>query len=128
MGPKKGRRVRKIEVPTGSVPEFELGDTETDIQLRREERKAREREETQQQQQREEEARREGKSGGITLTREGPTRKKAQDKNSYTETETAGGEAGPSQSHFKKGHMTNVFLIDSDKEAIVNFVKDHEEL
>ena len=26
MGPKKGRRVQ-IEVPTGSVPEFDLGDT-----------------------------------------------------------------------------------------------------
>ena len=25
MGPKKGRRVRKIQVPTDSVPEFELG-------------------------------------------------------------------------------------------------------
>ena len=25
MGPKKGRRERKIEVPTGSVPKFELG-------------------------------------------------------------------------------------------------------
>ena len=25
MGPKKGRRVRKIEVPTDTVPEFELG-------------------------------------------------------------------------------------------------------
>ena len=31
MGPKKGRRVRKIEVPTDSVPEFELGDTVADI-------------------------------------------------------------------------------------------------
>ena len=27
MGPKKAREVRKIEVPTDSVPEFELGDT-----------------------------------------------------------------------------------------------------
>ena len=26
MGPKKGRRVRKIEVNTNSVPEFQLGD------------------------------------------------------------------------------------------------------
>ena len=33
MGPKKGRRVRKIEGPTDSVPEFELGDTGADIQL-----------------------------------------------------------------------------------------------
>ena len=45
MSTKKGRRVRKIEVPTNRVPEFELGDTATDIQWRREEREAREREE-----------------------------------------------------------------------------------
>ena len=45
MGPNKGRRVRKIEIPTDSVHEFELGD----IQRRREERVAREREESQQQ-------------------------------------------------------------------------------
>ena len=42
MGPKNGRRVRKIEVPTDSVPEFELGDTAADIHCR-EEREARER-------------------------------------------------------------------------------------
>ena len=41
MGPKKGRRVRKIEVPTDSVPKFDLGDTAVDIQRRRDERKAR---------------------------------------------------------------------------------------
>ena len=45
MGPKKGRRVRKIKVPTDSVPEFELSDTVTDIQRMREEREEREREE-----------------------------------------------------------------------------------
>ena len=33
MGPTKGRRVRKTEVSTDSVPEFELGDIEADIQL-----------------------------------------------------------------------------------------------
>ena len=42
---------------------------------------------------------------------------------SDTETEAAGGEAGPSQSHYKKGHMTNVYLTDSDDEAIVDFVQ-----
>ena len=79
MGPKKGRRVKKIEVPTDSVPELELGHTAVDIQRRREEREAREREEAQQQQ---EEARREeargggggGMSGGITHKRGGATR------------------------------------------------------
>ena len=49
MGPKKSRKVRKIEVPTDSVPKFELGDTAVDIQQRREEREAREKEEAQQQ-------------------------------------------------------------------------------
>ena len=28
MGPKKGRRVRKIEIPTDTPTEFELGDKE----------------------------------------------------------------------------------------------------
>ena len=35
---------------------------------------------------------------------------------------------GTSQSQCKKGHMTNIYLIDSDEEAIVDFVKDHKEL
>ena len=35
MGHKNCRRVRKIEVPTDSVPEFELGDTVANIQWRR---------------------------------------------------------------------------------------------
>ena len=66
MGSKKGRRVRKIEVPTDSVPEFELGHssrypaeegggTTTATE-------------------------RGGKDGGIALTREGSCRKKAQDR------------------------------------------------
>ena len=39
-------------------------------------------------------------------------------------------EAGTYQSHsrHKKGHMTNIYLMDSDEEAVVDFVKDHEEL
>ena len=46
MGPKKGRRVlRRIEVPTKTPPEFELGDTAADIQRRKEEKEAREKEE-----------------------------------------------------------------------------------
>ena len=53
MGPKKGIRVRKIEVATDSVPEFELEATVVDIQQRRQGREAREREEAQQQQWRE---------------------------------------------------------------------------
>ena len=38
------------------------------------------------------------------------------------------GEAGISQFRHKKGHMRNISLTDSDEEAIVDFVKDHEEL
>ena len=44
---------------------------------------------------------------------------------SDTETE-AGGEAETSQSQYKKGHMTNIYLMDSDGEAIVDFLKDHK--
>ena len=73
MGPKKGRRVRKIEVPTDSVPEFELGDTEADIKRRREEREAREREEHNN--------RNRGRRQGITLARGGTAIKNAQDRN-----------------------------------------------
>ena len=32
------------------------------------------------------------------------------------------------QSRCKKGHMTNIYLTDSDEEAIGDFVKDHEDL
>ena len=41
-----------------------------------------------------------------------------------------GGEAGTSQSQSKhmKGHMANIYLTDSDEGAIIDFVKDHEEL
>ena len=58
MGPKTGRRnVRKVEVPTDTPTEFELGDTAT--VLRREKTELREREEAEKQQRQErEEARR----------------------------------------------------------------------
>ena len=49
--------MRKIEVQTDSVPEFELRYTAADIQQRREEREVRETEEVQQQQPRVEELR-----------------------------------------------------------------------
>ena len=38
------------------------------------------------------------------------------------------GEAGTSQLRHKKGNMSNIYLTDSDAEAIVDFVKDHKEL
>ena len=72
MGPKKCRRVRKIEVHTDSIPEFKLGDTAADIRQRREEREARERGT---------ETEREGQEGGNrTLTRGGSCRKACKDR------------------------------------------------
>ena len=38
----------------------------------------------------------------------------------------AGGEVGTSQSHSRS--MTNIYPMDSDEEAIVDFVKDPKEL
>ena len=43
-GPKKGRNVRKIEVPTDTPTGFGLGDTASDLQERREEREQSDRE------------------------------------------------------------------------------------
>ena len=59
--------------------------------------------------------------------------KHARTDKSDTEMDTCtegGGELGTSQSDLrhKKKHMTNILLMDSDEEAIVEFVKDHEEL
>ena len=54
-------RIRKIEVPTDTPTEFELGDTAADIQKRREEREKREGEEDSQKQQREEREREEAR-------------------------------------------------------------------
>ena len=41
-----------------------------------------------------------------------------------------GGDVGisQSQSRHEKGHMMNIYLTDSDEEAIVDFIKYHEEL
>ena len=41
-----------------------------------------------------------------------------------------GGEVGTSQlqSKHKMGHMTNIYLMDSNEEAVVDFVKNQEEL
>ena len=89
--------MRKIEVSTDSVPEFELGDTAADIQWGREERAARGREEAQKQ--REEEARREveARMEETHLQVEGVAEKRSWTDKSDTETK-AGGEVGISQS------------------------------
>ena len=108
MGPKKGRRVRRIDVSTDSVPEFQLGDTATDIRQRRDEREARDREE-EAQRQREQEARMEelARMEETNSQEEGVAEKRPRSEKSDTETE-AGGEAGTSQSRYKIGHITNI--------------------
>ena len=95
-------------------------DTAADIQQRRQDR---EREEAQQKQQREE-----ARTEESHLQEKGVAEKRHRIEKSDTETEAVGGEAVPSQSQYRKGHMSNIYLTDSDEEAIVDFVKDHEEL
>ena len=102
----------KIEIPTDSVPKFELGDTVADTQQRREEREAREREVAQKQREEEarmEEARRELQKSVQRQTK--VTLKQSLEKR---------------WEHYS--HVTNIYLTDSDEEAIVYFVKDHKEL
>ena len=130
MGPTKGRRIRKIEVLTVTPTECELGDTTADRQSRREEREQRERG----RRQRNNRGRRgrERKPGWRKPhTQEGVVEKCPRTSRSGTEmNRDGGGEADTSQLHsrYKKGHMTNIYLTDSDEEAIVDFVKDYEEI
>ena len=93
MGPKKGSRVRKIEIPTNTPTEFELGDMAADIQCRREEREAREREEEAQKQRGRQER------GNYTLSRGPSGQKVCKDKQKQHRDTEAGGEADTSQSH-----------------------------
>ena len=96
MGRKKHRRVRKI-VPTDSVLEFELGDTVSDIQWRREEREARQRDEAQQKQQRKEKTRRKEARVEESHSQEGVVAEKPRRERIDTETEAAGEEVEASQ-------------------------------
>ena len=82
--------MRKVEVPTGSVPEFELAGTAVDIQRRREGREAREMEEAQKQREEEEVRTQETHS-----QEEEEAEKWSRTEKNDTETET-GGEAGTS--------------------------------
>ena len=83
MGPKKGRRVRKIEVPIDSVPEFELGHSGGYLVKKGGEGG-----------QREGGGCKEGggKSGGITLARGGSCTKRPRTERTNTETEATGAE------------------------------------
>ena len=111
----RGRR-RKIVVPTGDTqPQFELGDTTEDIEKRREREVRDERERIEQAERdrewRERERREESQERG--------------EKRVQTDTDT---DVESTQSTQKKGQMKSIFLSDSDEEAIVEFVKRHEEL
>ena len=55
----------------------------------------------------------------ITLSRDGHQEKTPMTERGDTETEAAGGEVGPSQSLYRQGHITKVYLTDSDEEANV---------
>ena len=105
----RGRR-RKIEVSTGDTqPQFELRDTAEDIERRRREREER----TGGEGQREE---------GEREREESPERG---EKRVRTDTDT---DVESTQSRQKKGQMKSIFLSDSDEEAIVELVKQREEL
>ena len=114
MGSKKTKNVRKIEVPTDTHTEFELGDTAADIQGR---------------------GGRGRKPGGRKLhshrwSRQWPKLPRTEKSESEMDPE-GGGEASTSiecQFRHKTGHMTNIYLTDSDEEAILDFVKDHAAL
>ena len=59
---------------------------------------------------------------------EGQLENRPRTERSNTETEADGAKAGPSQLHYKNGHMTNVYLTDLRRRLAKDFVKDHEEL
>ena len=69
-------------------------------------------------------------AGNYTLSRGGSGQKARTDRSDIEMDSKGGGEAGTSQSHswHKKGNITNIYRTDSDDEAIVDFLKDHEEL
>ena len=112
----RGRR-RKIEVPTGDTqPQFELGDTAEDIEGRRREREVRDQRERIEQAERDRER------------RERERREESQERREKRVRTDMDTDVESTQSTQKKGQMKSIFLSDSDKEAIVEFVKQHEEL
>ena len=102
----RGRR-RNIEVPTDTQPQFQLEDTAEDIERRRREREERDEREDRAGRERREESQERG------------------EKSAQTDTDT---DVESTQSRQKKGQMKSIFLSDSDEEAIVEFIKRHEEL
>ena len=91
MGPQRGRRMRKIEVPTDTPTDFLLGYMAADIHRRREEKEAIERAEEAQEQR------------GIHAQQRREWPKSIQGQNKVTQNTDAGGEASTSQSHSRCG-------------------------
>ena len=112
---RRGRR-RKIEVPTDTQPKFELGDTAEDIERRRREREERERRGRKEQEERDRER--------MERERREESQERG-DKRVRTDMDT---DVESTQSRQKKGQMKSIFLSDLEEEAIVEFVKQHEEL
>ena len=111
----RGRR-RKIDVPTADTqPQFELGDTAADIERRGREREERDERESIEQEERDRER----------MKREREESPERGEKKVRTDIDT---DVESTQSRQKKGQMKSIFLSDSDDEAIVEFVKQHEEL
>ena len=106
---RRGRR-RKIEVPADTQPQFELGDTAADIERRRREREEREE-----------------RAGGEGQREDGEREESPERGEKRVRTDT-GTDVESTQSRQKKGQMKSIFLSDSDEEAIVEFIKQHEEL
>ena len=106
---------QKIKVPTDTQPQFELGDTAEDTERRRgrEKRGMRERKE-------------EDERDRKMMEREKrEVSEERGEKRVQTNTDT---DVESIQSRQKKGQMKSIFLSCSDEEAILEFVKQHEEL
>ena len=101
MGPKKGRRVRKIEVPTVSVPELSWG-TQRQISSGRGRRGRQEKGRRHKNRGRMRPGGEEARAEETHSQEEGITEKRPKTEKSDSETE-AGGEAAPSQLRYKKG-------------------------
>ena len=94
-----------------TLGQFELGDTAEDIKRRSREREERDERERTEQEERDRERREESQERG--------------EKRARTDMDT---DVELTQSRQKKGQMKSIFWSDSDEEAIVEYVKQHEEL
>ena len=107
---------RKAEVPTDTQPQFELGDTAEDIQRRRREREERDERKRWEQEEKDRER--------MEIERREESQERGK-KRARTDMDT---DVESTQSRQKKGQMKFTFLSDSDKVAIVEFIKQHQEL